>query len=119
MKTTLSTRATERGTYAIVHTFLDESGNPVTPNNGLTWTLTDCLGNVVNGRQDVGIAPNSRIEIVLSGPDLVLDRTNETYYDTARKVLIKGTYDSISYGNNLPIVDEIGFYIEGVIALAR
>lgn len=117
MKVTLTEKAVERGTYIIVHTFVDENGDPATPNSGLTWTLTDGKGNVVNAREDVSITAASQISIVLSGEDLAVDSDDASYYDTARKVLIEGTYDSATYGSGLPIKDEVTFYLENLTLL--
>lgn len=114
MKVTLTEKAVERGTYIIVHTFLDENGDPATPNSGLTWSLCDGKGNIINAREDVSIAAASQISIVLSGKDLALDSDDESYYDVARKVLIEGTYDSATYGAGLPIKDEVNFQIENL-----
>lgn len=114
MRVTLDDKAPERGAYAIVHTFLDEDGEPVTPNSGMTWTLTDGLGNVVNAREDVSITAASTITIVLSAKDLAIDSSDASYYDVARKVTVEGTYDSTAYGNGLPIKDEVTFSIEDV-----
>ena len=45
--------ANERSTYVITAAFTDETGAPVTPNNGLVWSLMDPLGTVMNSRSAV------------------------------------------------------------------
>lgn len=107
MPTTLTTNANEQSTYVITYTFKDETGATITPNSGLTWTLTDTKGNVVNSRSGVGITAASTVNIVLSGADLSV---SSAYATKTRKLLITGTYNS-SLGNNLPYKDEITFTV--------
>lgn len=104
----LETPAIEQSTYAIDVSFTDENGVPLTPNSGLTWSLVDTLGVIVNSRQDVAIAAASTITVVLSGNDLAL---SSTLLSTWRKLLVEGTYNS-SLGSNLPLRQEVTFNIE-------
>lgn len=108
--TKLTTEAIEGGTYAVTFTFRDEEGQPVTP-TGLTWTLKRGDGTVINNREDVAIASDSSITVVLSGSDLALDG----YKDTGRRfLLVQGEYDS-TLGSNLPIRDEVSFIIRNLV----
>lgn len=112
--TTLSTRAPEEGTYVITAAFTDEAGAAVVPNAGLTWTLTDMLGVVVNSRSAVAIASASSINIVLTNNDLAM---SASYLGNMRVVTIQGTYNS-SLGSNLPISKEVRFVIENFVAVS-
>lgn len=109
----LDKKAKERGTFVVDITFKGLDGGPLTPNSGLTWTLTDSHSNVVNSREAVVIAPSSTITIVLSGDDLAL---GGLLYGKSRKILIKGTFDS-TLGNGLPLTEEALFFIEDFTAL--
>ena len=109
----LTETAEELDTYAVTVSFFDEAGVAMTPNDGLTWTLTDLSGNVVNGLEDVAIAQASSITIVLSGDDLAMQSTERT---KAYRVLhIAGTYDG-DLGSDLAISKQIRFTIDGSIA---
>jgi hypothetical protein len=114
MPTKLTTLAPERGTYVVRASFADENEDAVTPNSGLTWTLTDAQGTVVNSRLAVSIVAASTVNIVLTGLDLAL---GDELFGKTRKLLIEGTYNS-SLGNNLPIKEEITFTIANFTKLA-
>jgi hypothetical protein len=107
MPTTITTNAIERSTFAVTLSFTDEAGAAVTPNSGLTWTLTDVVGNVVHSREDVPIASSSSVTIALTGADLEIA---DTYRDNRRLLTIRGTYNS-SLGSDLAIVDWVEFTI--------
>ena len=102
---TLSTLATEKGTYIVSVSFTDEDGNSVIP-TAITWSLYDSTKNIFNSRSSVAVAvPAASINIVLSGLDLeVIEK------DTRRIVLVEYTYNS-SYGTGLPGKVETDFYI--------
>lgn len=107
MPTKLAISAVEESTYVVSITILDESGNEVTPNS-MTWTLTDVLGTVINGRQNQPITPTaSRVDIVLSGEDLSLPAGS----GNTRILTIQGTYDSV-LGTGLSLKDKAVFIIE-------
>lgn len=112
--TTLPIHAPEKGTYVVTAAFTDETGAAVVPNAGLTWTLTDMQGVVVNSRSAVSIASASSINIVLTGSDLEL---SDTYLGNLRAVVIQGTYNS-SLGSNLPIKKEVRFVIDDFVAVS-
>jgi hypothetical protein len=105
--------AIEQSTYAIVVTFADETGAALTPNIGLTWTLTDKSGTVVNERLAVPIDSAAEITIVLSGDDLSLD---SVYRGKSRVVLVEGAFDS-DLGDDLPIKDQVTFTIANLVAV--
>jgi hypothetical protein len=107
MPTTLTTNAIERSTIGITAAFTDETGAVVAPNSGLSWTLTDVVGNVVNGREDVAISSAASVTIALHGADLQI---SDSFRDNRRLLTISGTYNS-SLGSNLEIVDWVQFEI--------
>lgn len=108
--TYLEAHAVEGSTYPITLNFRNHNGAPATPDSA-TWTLTDINGNVINGRLNEAIAPVSSQEtIVLSGNDLALG-ANDT---GQRLVVARAIYDS-DLGNDLPLVDEIAFYIDRLV----
>jgi hypothetical protein len=110
---TLDELADERGTYAVRITFADEDGAAVVPNSGLTWTLTDALGTVVNSRTGVALTSASTVTVVLSGADLAL---NSSYEGRRRVLLVQGTYSG-DLGSNLPIKQEFEFSIRDLVAV--
>ena len=105
-----SPHAIEQSTFAVEISFTDEEGAALIPNSGLTWTLTDKEGTVINARQDVAITSASTVTVVLSGGDLNTDDGNY------RVLTIEGTYNS-SLGNNLPLKDQAEFYISDLVAV--
>lgn len=107
----LTTEAVEQSTFVVTVSFTDETGAPVTPNAGLAWTLTDRQGNVINSRSAVAITPGESVEIVLGGADL---ETGES--DALRLLTVQGTYNS-NAGTNLPLAEEVEFYVRGLAAL--
>lgn len=110
MPTKLTTNAIERSTYVITATFTDEDGDAEIPNSGLTWTLTNEHGTVINSRTAVAITAASTINIVLSGADLDIDDGK------FRVVTVEGTYNS-TLGSNLPIKDEARFTVSNLTAV--
>lgn len=109
----LTTKAQEKGTYIITLTFTDSEGNAVTPNE-CTYSLLDSNGSVINGKEDEVLTPAATISIVLYGADLeVTDDLKDLY----RYVTIKATYDSSTYGNNLPLNEEARFEITPFIGV--
>lgn len=106
MPTLLTTEAVEQSTFVIRASFTDEAGAAVAPNSGLSWTLTDVVGNVVNSRSAVAISPATTITIVLHGDDLAVA---DAYRDNRRLLTIEGTYTS-SLGI-LEIVDWMQFTV--------
>jgi hypothetical protein len=114
MPTTLTTEAVERSTFVIRASFTDETGAAVVPNSGLTWTLSDVRGNVVNSREDVAITSAATITIVLHGDDLAL---SDAFRDAGRVLTIRGMYNS-SLGASLEIADQATFVITNLFAVA-
>jgi len=103
--TVLNTVATNESTYVLTCTFTDADGTAVTPNS-LTWSLTDGSGNIINSREDVSVTPSSEISVVLSDDDLSLED------GLSRVFTIDGNYNSLEYGNSLPIRDQANFKID-------
>lgn len=111
MSTLLTERAIERSTYAVTVVFTDANGDNVTPNAGLTWTLTDCDGAIINNRSAVPIASAGTVTIVLSGDDLDLDDGSQRY------LLVEGTFTS-DLGSNLPLKSEARFRIANLVGVS-
>lgn len=103
MPTDLTIKAIEESTYVITASFTDEDDNPVAPNAGLKWHLTDLDRNIINNREDVAIASATTITVVLKGNDLALSSDIEK-----RIFTIEGNYDS-TLGTGLPLKDEARF----------
>lgn len=112
MPTTLEARAVEKSSYTITAAFTDELDAAVIPNAGLTWTLTDGAGNVINNRSNVDLTEAASVDITLSGNDLALGNNGNK-----RIVTVQGTYNSAA-GSNLPIKDQVIFYIDGLVAVS-
>lgn len=115
MTVKLSEPAKEGGTYGIRVSFFekadpdDAQGTPFTPNSGLSWSLYDQFGNVINDKEDEPLTPAESVVITLSGADLAL-----TGGPTRRYVTVKGTYNGV-LGNNLALVDEVSFPITNLV----
>lgn len=108
MSTTLTTSAIEKSTYVITCAFKNEDNEAVIPNSGLTWTLTDLNGVVINSRENVAISSASTVYIVLSGNDLQIINSAKSSED--RLITVEGTYNS-DLGTNLPIKQVVRFTI--------
>lgn len=103
----LSDHAFEEGTYIVTIDFVDEAGDPQVPNAGLNWTLVDDAGNVINSRTGVSISPASSVAVVLSGDDLALAGSEAE----ERHLVVQGTYNSATYGSDLPLKVEVIFWV--------
>ena len=101
-------RAMENGSAVFSLVFRDEANQPVTPKT-MKWTLCDQDGAVVNNREDeTGLTLEPTTKLLLYGDDLAIFNDTE---DGFRVVIFTGTYDS-DLGNDIPLVDQFGFYIE-------
>lgn len=117
MPTKLSQKAVEGSTFTIVVEFNeklpDGTSEPVVPNSGLTWSLSDKDGNIINEREDVSIDPPAQsVMITLSGNDL----NTFAGKSTRRFVTIKGSYNGTA-GNNLPLAEEASFQIDNLVGV--
>ena len=117
MASKISIRAKEGSTFVIRADFVERTsdggaGNPIIPNAGLIWSLTDAKGAPVNGKTNIPLVSASSVIIVLSGDDLALDGA----YPARRYVTIKGTYDSL-FGFDLELRGEASFQIENLVGV--
>jgi hypothetical protein len=108
----VSQAAIEKSTFIVTVSFTDEDGNSVTPNAGLSWSLTKAdRKTIINNREDVVIAvPAASVTIVLQGDDLVVEDDQDPSW---RYLVIEGTYDS-PLGNDLPFKDHLRFPVVDV-----
>lgn len=108
--------AEEESTYGITLSFKDNNRSSVTPKT-LVWTLMTEDGTVINGRYRVSVGSlDSSVTIVLSGDDLQLvDKKN--MFET-RVVTIEATYDSVTYGDDLPFKKQFLFKVRNIILIA-
>lgn len=102
--TTLNIKAVNESSYFITAAYADVDG-AFTP-NALTWTLTDYEGTIINGRNAVSIPTPSTSNIIVLGAD-DLDNDN----GTERVFTIEGNYNSLTFGNNLPLREQAKFTI--------
>jgi hypothetical protein len=115
MPVELTLRADEKSTYIITADFTDEDDAEVTPTY-VKWKLTTGAGVVVNDLEDQEPVSASSINIVLSGDDLqVLARGQG---GKTRILTIEAIYDSITYGNDLPLNGSAEFTIDDFVAIA-
>lgn len=99
-----SPKAESGSTFICTAAFTDADGTAVTPNT-VQWSLTNATGLIINSRDDVSITPGETVSIVLSGADILETDGLE------RKLTVEAVYNSITYGNNLPLVEQATFYI--------
>ena len=109
MATSLTVTAVEESTYIITATFINEDGDALTPTS-VVWTLSDIDGTVINGRENVSITPDTAVDIVLTGRDLVVSGSR------SRVVTVQATYDS-TYGSALKLKSSATFDIENLVVV--
>jgi hypothetical protein len=100
-----SPNAKNGSTYIVLADFTDEVDVAVVPNT-IQWSLTDINGTIINNRDDVSVTPASSISIVLEGDDILVTDGLE------RLITIEAVYNSATYGNDLPLVDQAKFTID-------
>jgi len=105
----------EEASGGIQVSFTDTDGTPVTPNAGLTWTLTDTSGTVINAREDVAISEDTTVIVVLTADDLAIQGTDG---DEKRVITVEGTYNSSTLGNNAPIKEQATFMVRDLVAVS-
>lgn len=116
--TRITTPATEKGTAVFTVAFTDQASAAVVPNSGLTWTLSDTLGAVVNSRSAVSLTAAATVYIVLSGSDLAL---SSSYAGSERVLTVEGTYNTTVGGvaqTNLPLKLECHFVIQDLVKVS-
>lgn len=108
----LTTHAIEQSTYPVIVNLVDHNDDPITPNDDVTWSLVDGANEVVNAREDVEYTPpDNTLTIVLSGDDLAMLTANE---EEKRYVVVECTYNSVTYGDDLPFKGQVEFTIDGL-----
>jgi len=113
MPTKLSEKAVEGSTFIIRVEFFETTPSgktPIVPNSGLTWSLVDIEGNIINSRDNIPLDPPAdTIDIALSGEDLA----SSGNHSLRRYLIVKGTYNGV-FGNDLSIIDEVAFQISNL-----
>lgn len=100
--------ADEHGVYYPRIAFVDENGNPFTP-DALFWSLTDLDGKPINGRLDIEVdPPENPLELVLSGADLAAMGDHLV----ARILTFSGEYTSFVHGSEQPFSFQARFNIQ-------
>lgn len=104
------------GALFLVH-FKNEDLNPVVPNQA-SWTLIDKTGNVINYRKNVAISPlDATSKIVLANLDTKPDTTLKKGVAQERILRVKASYDSVTMGTNIPLNDELHFFVENPVVI--
>lgn len=112
MAINLNVSFNEGGSGSIGFTFIDLSGDSVTPNT-FVYTLTEMDGTVINSRSLVSVTPAATTFVVLQGDDLP-----NPGGIPLKLITISGTYDSLVGGNsfpNLPFNEEYNFNVNELI----
>jgi hypothetical protein len=110
----LEDNAIEKSTYVITVAFKDENGTAITPKT-LTWTLSDKKGRIINSRDTVTVVtPASSENIVLSNNDLALANND----NRVRVLTVEATFDSLEYGNDLPLKESAEFVIQNLLKVS-
>lgn len=103
--------AVEESVYIIKVSFYDESGDELTPQT-ISWSLYNKDGRIINSRENVSIAvPAAENNIVLIAADLTIN----TVGDKLRILKVSATYNSVTYGNNLPLKSACRFSIDNIV----
>jgi hypothetical protein len=117
--TTISDEVKERETVGVQFVFKDTAGSAATPNSGLTWTLRDEAGSIINSRNNISITAASTITVVLAdnatdpnGEDTALTTVEQSAGGAWRRVTVTGTYNDSILGNNARLVAEARFKIK-------
>jgi hypothetical protein len=104
----------ERSTKAFVLKFLDENDDEADMET-LVWSLTDISENIINDlEQEVVATPNSPVTILLSGDDLQILAHERGAPQVFRFLVLEGTYNSSTLGNDLPKTEQIMFKINNL-----
>ncbi len=113
MPITVTEHAREESTFPLTVAFTYKSGTVsvgFTPNTVL-WTLNDENGNLINNRTSVVATPGSSVNIVLEGDDLTITGTVRKIV----KLLLEGTYNSTTFGDNKPYTEEATIVIDNLV----
>lgn len=97
----------ERSTLPLEVTFRDGDGE-LADVTAASWSLVDSAGVVVNSRDAVALSVTSGVgRIVLTGADLARSGAGEV----ERRVTVRATYDSATYGAGLHLAEEFRFLV--------
>ena len=113
----LSEPANERSSYPVRVEFrehLPDGTTPLVTPASVTWSLVNAAGGIVNARDAVVATAASAITIVLHGADLALAGTQ----DEERRLTVRATYDSETYGDGLELTEEFVFTVLSMAGVA-
>ena len=113
MPITVTEHAREESTFPLTVAFTYTSGTVsvgFVPNTVL-WSLKDKDGTTINNRSNVSATAGSSVNIVLQGDDLAITGTVRKIV----KLLLEGTYNSTTFGNNLPYTEEATIIIDNLV----
>jgi hypothetical protein len=106
----------EESTYIVELDFKDTRNRDVIP-KALVWTLSTEDGTVINDRYKVSESElAAEMNIVISGDDLQLVDRKAIYEN--RILTIEATYDSDTYGDDLPFKKQFMFRVKNLILIA-
>lgn len=94
---TLANNVTNSGIYLVSGQITNSLGELTVPSS-IHWSLTDKWGNIINNRNQVEINPPvSAFVITLTGDDIDIEDSH------SRVFTLDVEYDSVAYGNDLPL----------------
>ena len=100
---TIDDELNEESVGFVTVAFTTRKGVAVIPDS-IAWTLSTKDGaTIINEREQVAVAvPAASVEITISGDDLSLFATEQTFRDVRRLLTIEAVYDS-DLGDDLPL----------------
>lgn len=115
--TVLSTHAQEKSAYLVSVSFVDPAGDAINTEDltGVTWTLTDAQGTVINEQEAVAVeTPASPQLILLSGDDLALLPAEANLASARRILTVSASYTSDLAESDLTLNQEFQFEVDNL-----
>lgn len=109
MPTRILDKPNDESVFVINAKFYDEDDALVLPDT-LVWSLRNENGTIINDRSLVPVTPAASVDILLYGDDLKYSE------GTMRVLTFYATYDS-DLGSDLPLNDEVSFYIQDLMGV--
>ena len=113
MPITVPQHARENGTFPliVIPTYLSGTVSVAFKPNTASWTLSGADGDIINSRSAVSLTVASSMNIVLKDNDLAITGTVRKIV----KLLVEGTYNSTTFGNDLPYTEEATIIIDNLV----